>query len=84
MNGVKNKQQFLFMHFQGTHSKMHQHGEQSRTTHDILMISTVKNLKEQSNQKDLEIMRLKETNANTNKTLNELKRNFTNLQNKFE
>ena len=72
------------MDFQGTHSEMHQHGELSRKTHDILMLSTVKSLKEQSDQKDLEIMKLKETNANTNKTLSELKRDFTNLQNKFE
>ena len=63
---------------------MHQHGEQSKTTHDILMLSTVKNLKEQGNQKDLEIMKLKKTNANTNETLSELKRDFTNLQDKFK
>ena len=84
MKGVKNKQQFLFIDFQGTRSEMHQHGELSRTTHDILLLSTVKNLKEQSNQKDLEIMKLKETNANTNETLSELKRDFTKLQDKFE
>ena len=72
------------MNFQGTRSEMHQHGEQSRTTHDILLLSTVKSLKEQSNQKDLEIMKLKEANANTNKTLSELKRNFENLYKKFE
>ena len=84
MKYIKNKQQFLFIDFQGTRSEMHQHGELSRTTHDILLLSTVKNLKEQSNQKDLEIRHLKETNANTNETLNKLKRNFEDLNEKFE
>ena len=72
------------MNIQGTRSEMHQHGEQSRTIHDIFLLSTVKNLKEQNNQKDLEITKLKETNANTNETLSGLRRNFTNLHNKFE
>ena len=72
------------MNIQGTRSEMHQHGEQSKTTHDILMLSTVKNLKEQGNQKDFEIMKLKATNANTNETLSHLKRDFKKLQDKFE
>ena len=72
------------MNIQGTRGEMHQHGEQSKTTHDILMLSTVKNLKEQGNQKDFEIMILKATNANTNETLSHLKRDFKILQDKFE
>ena len=62
---------------------MHQHIEKSKPTHDILLLSTVKNLKEQNNQKDLEIGQLKERNENKDKTLNELKRDFEDLRNLF-
>ena len=62
---------------------MQQHGKNSKPNHDILLLSTVKNLKEQSNQKDVEIEQLKETNANKDETLDELKRDFEDLKNQF-
>ena len=63
---------------------MQQHGKNSKPNHDILLLSTVKNLKEQSNQKDVEIEQLKETNANKDETLNKLKRDFEDLKNQFQ
>ena len=63
---------------------MHQHGKNSKPTHDILLLSTVKNLKEQSIKKDVEIEQLKELNANKDETLNELKRDFEDLKNQFQ
>ena len=70
------------MNFQGTRSEMHQHSNSK--IHEILLLSTIKNLKEQSNQKDVEIEQLKETNANKDETLNELKRDFEYLKNQFQ
>ena len=72
------------MNFQATRSEMHQHVENSKPNHEILLLSTVKNLKEQSNQKDVEIEQLKATNANKNETLNKLKRDFEDLKNQFQ
>ena len=72
------------MNFQATRSEMHQHDENSKPNHEILLLSTVKNLKEQSNQKDVEIEQLKATNANKNETLNKLKRDFEELKNQFQ
>ena len=71
------------MNFQGTRSEMHKHGEISKLNHDILLLTTIKNLKERSNQKDTEIFLLNETNANKDETLNELKRDFNDLKINF-
>ena len=63
---------------------MHQHDKNSKPNHDILLLLTVKNLKEQSIKKDVEIEQLKESNANKDETLNELKRDFEDLKNQFQ
>ena len=63
---------------------MHQHDKNSKPNHDILLLLTVKNLKEQSIKKDVEIEQLKESNANKDETLNELKLDFEDLKNQFQ
>ena len=70
---------------------MHQHTETYKSNHELLLLTTVKNLKEKSDQgeeklkeKDIEIEQLKELNTKKVETLNTLKRDFEDLKIQFE
>ena len=70
---------------------MHQHGETFKVNHEFLLLTTVKNLKEKSNEgevklkeKETEIEQLKELNTTKDETLKEMKLDFENLKVQFE
>ena len=70
---------------------MDQHSEKFKVHHEFLLLTTVKNLKEKSDQgeeklkeKDMEIIKLKELNTEKDETLNTLKNDFDNLKNQLE
>ena len=56
---------------------MNQHIDTSKVKHDILLLSTVKNLKQKSEEKDLEIEELKKENDG-------LKKEFENVRQQLE
>ena len=58
-------------------SKMNQHIDTSKVKHDILLLSTVKDLKQKSEEKDLEIEELKKENDG-------LKKEFENVRQQLE
>ena len=60
--------------FQGLRGKMNQHIEQSRVNHEMLILSNVKELKQKSEKKDLEIQQLKQKSELTEMTIEELKK----------
>ena len=55
---------------------MNQHIDTSRVNHEIVILSTVKELKQKGGEKDLEIEELKKKNDEKDTSLNELKRDF--------
>lgn len=63
---------------------MNQHIDTSRANHDIMLLSTVKILKEKSEQKDLEITELKEWNTKKDKTINVMKQDFQDLKKELD
>ena len=78
--------QFKILHitfFQDSRGKMNQHILQSKINHEILLLSAVKELKQKSEQKDLEIEELKMKNDEKDTSLQELQQNFNVLQTEF-
>ena len=70
---------------------MHQHSEKFKFNHEFLLLSTVKNLKEKSDQseeklkeKDLQIEQLKEMNIKKDEILNALRQDFKDLKSQLE
>ena len=70
---------------------MHQHSETYKSNHELLLLTTVKNLKKKSDQgeeklkeKEIEIKQLKELNTKKDKTLSALKYDLENLKSQLE
>ena len=71
--------------------EMHQHSEKFKIHHEFQLLTTVKNLKEKSDQgeeklkeKDIEIEQLKELNTKKDETLNSLKHDIKDLKSQLE
>ena len=71
--------------------EMNQHSEKSKIHHELHLLTTVKNLKEKSDEggkklkeKDIEIENLKELNATKDETLNALRQHFDDLKIQLE
>ena len=62
---------------------MNQHIDTSKVKHDILLLTSVKELKANSQQKDLEIEELKKKNNEKDTRYNGLKQDFEDLKNEF-
>ena len=60
---------------------MNHHIDTSKADHDILLLTSVKELKVNSQQKDLEIAQLKEWNTKKDESINMMKQNFEDLKN---
>ena len=60
---------------------MNHHSDTSKADHDILLLTSVKELKKTSQQKDLEIAQLKEWNTKKDESINMMKQNFEDLKN---
>ena len=63
---------------------MNHHIDSSKVKHDIMLLSTVKTLKEKSEQKDLEIAQLKEWNTKKDETINAMEQDLGSLKNKLD
>ena len=60
--------------YQDVRGKMNQHIEQSKVNHEILILSTVKEFKQKSEKKDLEIQELKQKSKQKDLKIEELKK----------
>ena len=63
---------------------MDHHIDTSKADHDILLLTSVKQLKQNSQQKDLEIAQLREWNTKKDETINVMKQDFQDLKNQFK
>ena len=59
---------------------MQHHIDSSKVNHDIMLLLTVKTLKEKSEQKDLEIAQLKEWNTKKDETINAMEQDIGSLK----
>ena len=63
---------------------MDHHIDTSKANHDIFLLKSVKELKTNSQQKDLEIAQLREWNTKKDETINVMKQDFQDLKNQFK
>lgn len=75
---------FIHLNIQGTRRKIQQHLETFRVNHELLLLSTVKNLKEMNTKKDFEIKQLQKLNIEKDESLQELKHDITDLKDQLK